>query len=97
MFYKTSNGLYVQNAILTDIAKEKSCKYLQSTSKEKGHGIDGYIDGIAYSIKYETYKDSIMQGIETIDAIMVYNRYKYENSSNTKIEKVEYYFAEVEE
>jgi len=38
-----------------------------------------------------------MQGIETIDAIMVYNRYKYENSSNTKIEKVEYYFAEVEE
>lgn len=96
IFYKTFNGLYVQDAILSDIAKEKGCTYSRSASKEEGRGIDGYIDGIAYSIKSETYKDSITQSIETIDAKMVYYRYKYENSSNTKIEKVEYYIVEDE-
>ena len=96
MFYKTFNGLYVQDAILADIAKEKECQYTRSTSEEEGRGIDGYIDGIAYSIKSETYKDSIKQNIESINATMVYYRYKYENSSKTKIEKVEYYIEEDE-
>ena len=96
MFYKTFNGLYVQDAILADIAKEKECNYTRSTSEEEGRGIDGYIDGIAYSIKSETYKDSIKQNIETINATMVYYRYKYENGSRTKIEKVEYYIEEDE-
>lgn len=96
MFYKTFNGLYVQDAILADIAKENECGYTRSTSEEEGRGIDGYIDGIAYSIKAETYKNSIKQNIETINATMVYYRYKYENNSKTKIEKVEYYIEEDE-
>jgi len=97
MFYKTFNGLYVQDAILADIAKEKGLSYLSATSEEEGCGIDGYVDGVAYSIKPETYKATNKQNVEVISAKMVYYRYRYNNSSNTKIEKVEYYIDEESE
>ena len=94
MFYKTFNGLYVQDAILSDIAKDLGTTYKKSSSLDEGKGIDGYINGIAYSIKPETYKDTTRQSIETIDARMVYYYYVYESNSTTKIKSVEYYIEE---
>ena len=96
MFYKTFNGLYVQDAILNDIAKSMGTTYKKSSSSDEGKGIDGYINNIAYSIKSETYKDTTRQAIETINARMVYYYYKYEPNSTTKIKSVEYYIEEAD-
>lgn len=97
MFYKTFNGLYVQDVILSDIAKSLGNIYAKPTSTDEGRGIDGFIDGVAYSIKPESYKDSHASNIETIHARMVFYRYIYESGSKTKIAEVEYYIEEDEE
>ena len=68
---KTYNGLYVQKAILSKIADLNNTAYRLASSEEESLGIDGYVGGIAYSIKPDTYK--IMGRLsETIDVKMIY-------------------------
>lgn len=97
LFYKTFNGLYVQQAILKDIADHMGASYTPPSSEEEGQGIDGFINGAAYSIKPETYKDTLAKEKEKINAKMVYYKYIYESNSKTKINKVEYYIEENKE
>ena len=53
---KTYNGLYVQKAILSEIAKRKQSELRFATPAEESKGIDGFIGGTAYSVKPDTYK-----------------------------------------
>lgn len=91
MFNKTFAGLYVQDAILQDIASKQHAEYKKPSPLEEGMGIDGFINGIPYSIKAESYKNSIVQNIETINAVMVYYRAAkiYGNATD-----IEYYIEE---
>ena len=68
---KTFNGLYVQKAILASLAEIKGCGFRMATPEEESKGIDGYVGGISYSIKPDTYK--IMARLsENIDVKMIY-------------------------
>ena len=53
---KTYNGLYIQKAILSKIAKIKQKDFRLAKTEEEAIGIDGYIDNVHYSIKPDTYK-----------------------------------------
>lgn len=53
---KTYNGLYIQKAILSKIAKIKQKDFRLAKTEEEAIGIDGYIDNVPYSIKPDTYK-----------------------------------------
>lgn len=88
MFNKTFAGLYVQDIILKDIAKDKQATYKKASSDDESKGIDGYIDDIPYSVKSETYKTSAAKNSEKIDATMVY----YTENKTTK--EIEYYIDE---
>lgn len=68
---KTYNGLYVQKAILVKLAAIKSVDYRLANPKEEAMGIDGYVGGVAYSIKPESYK-TMGRLSETIDVKMIY-------------------------
>ena len=80
LFCKTFNGLYYQEAILDDIAKRLNKTVESASSTDESSGIDGYIDGRAYSIKPISYKNSDASRQENINAIMVYY---YEVNSTT--------------
>ena len=95
LFNKTFSGLYVEDAILKDIASKKKKSYQKSSSSEESKGIDGYIGDIPYSVKAESYKDSAAKNTETINAKMVY--YRYTEDENKKNTGVEYYIEEDEE
>jgi len=53
---KTYNGMYVQKAILSALAKNTNHVYRLASPKEESIGIDGYVGGTAYSIKPDSYK-----------------------------------------
>lgn len=91
MFNKTFAGLYVQDKILKDIANDKQATYRKASSDDESKGIDGYIDGIPYSVKSETYKTSAAKNTETINATMVYY------SENKKTKEIEYYIEDGDE
>lgn len=69
---KTFNGMYVQNAILSSLAERKGTNnYRLATRKEESAGIDGYVGGVAYSIKPDTYK-TMNRLSENISVKMIY-------------------------
>lgn len=80
LFCKTFNGLYYQEAILNDIAKRLNKTVEPASSADESAGIDGYIDGKAYSVKPTSYKNTDVSRQEKINAIMVYY---YEIDSTT--------------
>lgn len=53
---KTCMGLYYQQVILTHLAEVNHSYWRLATPEEEAKGIDGYVDGHAYSIKPTTYK-----------------------------------------
>ena len=68
---KTFNGLYFQQVILASLAKRLHSDYRLATPEEESVGIDGYVGGIPYSIKPETYK-TMERLPEHIDVRMIY-------------------------
>ena len=68
---KTFNGLYVQKAILASLADLKDTEYRLATPEEEAKGIDGFVGGVPYSVKPDTYK-TMGQLSEVIDAKMIY-------------------------
>lgn len=68
---KTFNGMYVQKAILASLADLKDMDYRLATPDEEAKGIDGYVGGVAYSVKPDTYK-TMNRLSETIDVKMIY-------------------------
>ncbi len=68
---KTFNGMYVQKAILASLADLKDTDYRLATPDEEAKGIDGYVGGVAYSVKPDTYK-TMNRLSETIDVKMIY-------------------------
>ena len=68
---KTFNGMYVQKAILASLADLKDTDYRLATPDEEAKGIDGYVGGVAYSVKPDTYK-TMNRLPETIDVKMIY-------------------------
>jgi len=72
LFTKTFNGLYYQDAILKDIAEKTGKELISASPQDESLGIDGYIGGKAYSIKPESYKQTLSSHHEKINATMVY-------------------------
>ena len=68
---KTYNGLYIQKAILSKIAKIKQKDFRLSKTEEEAIGIDGYIDNVPYSIKSDTYK-TMSRLSESIEVKIIY-------------------------
>lgn len=68
---KTFNGLYVQKAILAALAQKSGKAYRLATPAEESKGIDGFVGGVPYSIKPDTYK-TMGRLSETIDVKMIY-------------------------
>lgn len=68
---KTFNGMYVQKAILASLADLKDTDYRLATPDEEAKGIDGYVGGVAYSVKPDSYK-TMNRLSETIDVKMIY-------------------------
>ncbi len=71
VIYKTYNGLYVQEAILSKLAELSGKDYRLATPEEESRGIDGYVGDTPYSIKPESYK-TMDRLSEIIDVKMVY-------------------------
>lgn len=70
---KTYDGNANQIAILTEIANREGSSYVPSTPEEEAKGIDGWINGKAYSVKPDTYKSKDMLPEEFADEVrMVY-------------------------
>lgn len=68
---KTYNGLYIQKAILSKIAKIKQKDFRLAKTEEEAIGIDGYIDNVPYSIKPNTYK-TMSRLSESIEVKIIY-------------------------
>ena len=68
---KTYNGLYIQKAILSKIAKIKQKDFRLAKTEEEAIGIDGYIDNVPYSIKPDTYK-TMSRLSESIEVKIIY-------------------------
>lgn len=68
---KTFNGMYVQKAILASLAERKGADYRLATPEEEAVGIDGYVGGVPYSVKPDTYK-AMSRLSETIAVKMIY-------------------------
>ena len=68
---KTYNGLYIQKAILSKIAKIKQKDFRLAKTEEEAIGIDGYIDKVPYSIKPDTYK-TMSRLSESIEVKIIY-------------------------
>ena len=68
---KTYNGLYIQKAILSKIAKIKQRDFRLAKTEEEAIGIDGYIDNVPYSIKPDTYK-TMSRLSESIEVKIIY-------------------------
>ena len=68
---KTYNGMYVQEAILRELAERKNLPFRRSTPEEESQGIDGYVGEIAYSVKPDTYK-TMRRLPESIGYTMIY-------------------------
>lgn len=68
---KTFNGMYVQKAILASLAERRGTTYRLATPEEESAGIDGYVGGVPYSVKPDTYK-TMGRLSETIAVKMIY-------------------------
>ena len=68
---KTYNGLYIQKAIFSKIAKIKQKDFRLAKTEEEAIGIDGYIDNVPYSIKPDTYK-TMSRLSESIEVKIIY-------------------------
>ncbi len=68
---KTYNGMYVQEAILRELAERKNLPFRRSTPEEESQGIDGYVGEVAYSVKPDTYK-TMGRLPESIGYTMIY-------------------------
>ena len=68
---QTYNGLYIQKAILSKIAKIKQKDFRLAKTEEEAIGIDGYIDNVPYSIKPDTYK-TMSRLSESIEVKIIY-------------------------
>ena len=68
---KTYNGLYVQEAILLELAERKNLPFRRSTPDEESQGIDGYVGDVAYSVKPDTYR-TMNRLPESIGYTMIY-------------------------
>lgn len=68
---KTYNGLYIQKAVLSKIAKIKQKDFRLAKTEEEAIGIDGYIDNVPYSIKPDTYK-TMSRLSESIEVKIIY-------------------------
>lgn len=68
---KTYNGLYIQKAILSKIAKIKQKDFRLAKTEEEAIGIDGYIDKVPYSIKPDIYK-TMSRLSESIEVKIIY-------------------------
>ena len=53
---KTYNGLYVQQVILSTLAKRLNKNWRLAVPAEESVGIDGFVDDTPYSIKPDSYK-----------------------------------------
>ena len=71
IFFKTYNGLYVQEAILSKLAEVCRKDYRLATPEEESQGIDGFVGNVPYSIKPDTYK-TMGRLSEVIDVKMIY-------------------------
>lgn len=68
---KTFNGLYVQKSVLASLAERTGQPYRLASPEEEARGIDGYVGGIAYSVKPDSYR-SMARLSERIDVRMIY-------------------------
>ena len=68
---KTYNGLYVQEAILRELAERENLPFRRATPEEESQGIDGYVGETAYSVKPDTYK-TMARLPESIAYTMIY-------------------------
>jgi len=68
---KTYNGLYLQQAILASLADRLDSEYRLATPEEESKGIDGFVGGVPYSVKPDTYK-TMSRLSETIDVKMIF-------------------------
>lgn len=68
---KTFVGLCFQESILIKIANLKKNNYRLATPAEESVGVDGFIGGLAVSIKPISYKTKNMYG-EQIDAALIF-------------------------
>ena len=68
---KTYIGMYVQQAILAELATRKNENYRLATKAEESRGIDGYIGDKPYSIKPASYK-TMERLPEAINVTMIY-------------------------
>ena len=68
---KTYNGLYVQEAILRELAERENLPFRRATPEEESQGIDGYVGETAYSVKPDTYK-TMTRLPESIAYTMIY-------------------------
>lgn len=68
---KTFNGMYFQKAILASLAERQNTSYSLATPEKEAVGIDGYVGGVPYSIKPDTYK-TMGRLPERIDVKMIY-------------------------
>ena len=59
--------MYVQKAIIDDIASRENKEYRMATPAEESKGIDGYVEGTSYSVKPVSYrnKESLIENIES--------------------------------
>ncbi len=73
---KTFTGLRFQEAIFKYLSNIRGVEYRLATPEEESRGIDGYLDGVAYSIKPHSYRS--MELNENIAAQIIY----YEKDNN---------------
>ena len=69
---KTAEGLLIQRAILEYLSEEKNISWSLSTPEEEAKGVDGYLNGVAVSIKPESYKSKTSVQNEEIDAALIF-------------------------
>lgn len=69
---KTFNGLYIQKAILASLAAKRSTSFRLANPEEEAAGIDGYVGGEAYSVKPDSYKNTMQRLPENISVKKIY-------------------------
>lgn len=72
LYVKTFNGLNIQHVILSKIASLKNTTYIKATKEDESKGIDGYINGVPYSVKPKSYYIQNPSLVEWIDAVMIF-------------------------
>ena len=68
---KTYHGMYLQQAILSELADRLNLPWRPATPQEEAKGIDGYVGDTPYSVKPDTYRSKNMLP-EDISVKMIY-------------------------